>query len=177
MLVITYDDDNALSLVRTDLLDYCATMIEAMTRAQYAEGVRRQLGSIGVPEQYVIPTVVELREEWPELQQFGPYRIVPIVSFEGRVSVQVQKSDDVIVQFAPHNVAEHVIHAMQVYAAADLDSSYSRYLRGVIGIDAARASAAVAALGEHLHTDLDPPPPAPGPRQKRRGKRRRKRGH
>lgn len=156
LTVVAYDDDHVLSLDRTDLHAYTETLIAALTRAQYAEGVRRQLRTAGasrghaVSDEHAAASVVELRDEWPELPTFGPYRIVPIVSIDGRPSVQVHKGEQVIVQFAPHNVAEHVVHALQVYAAADLDASYRRYLVGVIGVDERTAAGAIAALGDHL---------------------------
>lgn len=161
MLVITYDDDNVLSLGRDELLEYVATMAEAGMRAQYAEGVRRQLreilrkrpGAGPKAERYVIETVAELRGEWPELRRFPPYEIHDVVSFEGRTSVQIWRAGEVIAQLAPSNVDEHIAHALRVYAGADLDASYRRYLVGVIGIEDGRARAAVHTLGQHLREE------------------------
>lgn len=158
MLTIEYDDDNVLPLNRDQLLAYVTTLTDAMMRAQYAEGVRRQLlaavrGESGrvspVDERHAIETVQLLREEWPELPEFPPFTIRPCASIEGRTSVQVWRDDQIIVQLAPHNVSEHVVHALRVYAAADLDASYRRYLIGSIGLDPGRATAVVAELAEH----------------------------
>lgn len=159
MLTIEYDADNVLALNRDSLLSYVATMTDALMRARYSEGVRRQLldvlaKSAGLPitaasDQYAVVTVNELRQEWPELATFPPYEIRPCVSAEGRISVQVWRGDDVIAQLAPHNVHEHVVHALSVYAAADLDASYRRMLVGSIGLDPARASQVVDDLANY----------------------------
>ena len=172
-LTITYDDDHALSLGRDELLMYVFTMMDALTRAQYTEAVRRQLITVGVPERMVLPSVIELREEWPELPTFGGYSLRPTVSFEGSCSVQVYHGDTFVVQFAPRNVREHIEHALRVYVAADLDSSYRRYLLGVIGIEPGRATNVVEDLGNYLPGDDPPdPPPRPRPRPPRRKRRR-----
>ena len=151
MLTIEYDQDNVLALGRDELLEYVAVLNDALVRAIYTEGMRRQFrDQWNLADDVALPTVQEIRDSWPELRRFHPFEIRPCVSFEGNVSVQVWRGDQVVVQFAPHNVREHVNHAMQVYAVADLDASYRRYLLGVIGTDKARAAAAVATLGKHL---------------------------
>lgn len=163
MLTVEYDEDNVLPLNRDSLFAYVAAMAEALMRAQYAEGVRRQLVDVlggrgkrkgkGLPDREVqtaaILQVQEIRQEWPDLPAFPPYTIKPIVSFEGRCSVQVWKGEQVIVQFAARNVHEHIVHALRVYAAADLDESYRRMLIGTIGLDESRATACVADLANY----------------------------
>lgn len=151
MLTITYDDDNALSLTRDELLEYVATMSTALMRATYAEAVRAQFRDhLKIPDHLALPTLQDLRDEWPELPAFGVYELRPTVSFEGRCSVQVWRGDRFVIQLAPHNVQEHISHALAVYAAADLDASYRRFLVGVIGTDDSRARAAVATLSQHF---------------------------
>jgi hypothetical protein len=163
MLTIEFDADNVLALNRDSLFAYVAAMADALVRAQYTEGVRRQLVAVlggrgtrkgkGMSEReagmLAIAQVQELRDDWPDLPTFPPYSIKPVVSFEGRCSVQVWRGEQVIVQFAPRNVNEHIVHALRVYAAADLDESYRRMLIGVIGLDAARATACVADLANY----------------------------
>jgi hypothetical protein len=151
MLTITYDDDHALSLTYSDLLEYVGALSAALMRALYTEAVRGQFRDrLKMPDKLALPTLQDLRDEWPDLATFGGYELRPTVSFEGRCSVQVWHADTMVVQFAPHNVREHIAHALAVYAAADLDASYRRFLVGVIGTDDMRARAAVAELTQHF---------------------------
>lgn len=172
VLTIEYDNDNVLSLGRSELLDYVAVMSDALQRARYREAMRRQLRSMGVNDQVAIPMIVDLSDEWPELTRFNGYELRPCVSIDGRPSVQVYHGEAFVVQLAPHNVTEHIAHALAVYANADLDSSYRRFLTGVIQTEPWRAEAAVHNLGEHFPTEDDTPPPRRGG-GKRRGRGRR----
>jgi hypothetical protein len=158
ILVINYGGENVLSLAGDKLLAYCAAMADAMMRARFAEGIRRQLTerlpkSEDLGMQYAVETVSAIRDEWPTLPRFGDYSINDCVSFEGRISVQVKRGAAIIAQFAPHNVREHIAHALEVYAAADCENAYRRYLTGTIGLDAGTAGAVITDLGKHLREE------------------------
>jgi hypothetical protein len=156
-LTIEYNDHDILGLGRDDMLDYVAALSDALMRARYTEGVRRQLVAAGIDEHDVLPFLVDLRDEWPDLPRFGQYEIRPCVSFEGRASVDVfihgKDGPESLVQFSPSNVHEHVNHVLQVYANADLDASYRRTLINLIGLDAGTATAMIGTLGEHLREE------------------------
>lgn len=146
LLTVSYDDDHVLALNGDGLHQYAATLTAALMRGRYVEAVRRQFASIGLPEDVALPTIQQFREELPELPEFDTFRIEPIVSYEGRVSVMISQDGKRVAQLLPRNVREHIVHAYQVYAAADLDAAYARFARGVIGIDAGRAAAMVGTL-------------------------------
>lgn len=52
-------------------------------------------------------------------------------------------------QLDPDEAREHAVQVLGVLAAADLDSGLRRALVGPVGLDEARASAVIHALGEH----------------------------
>lgn len=154
MLVITYDDDNVLSLGRDELLNYVAVMSDALARARYTEGVRRQLrDQFKFSESVVMLTLTQLRKTWPDLPRFGPYEIRPCVSFEGRTSVDVWRGDKQLAQFDAGMLAEHISQTLIAYAGADLDAAYRRFLVGEVGISDGEARLCVTTLNRHLREE------------------------
>lgn len=156
-LTVEFNDHDVLGLDRDGMLAYVAALSDAMMRARYTEGVRRQLVGAGIDERLVLPTVADLREDWPELPRFGQFEVRPCVSYEGRCSVDVwhhgPAGDELVVQFAPEQLRSHIAHVLEVYAAADLDASYRRFLVATIDLDESRATAMIATLGDYLREE------------------------
>jgi hypothetical protein len=154
MLTVEFTDDDVLPLSGADMLAYVATLSDALARAQYAEAVRRQLREqFTMREDMMMHTIIQLRDSWPDLRRFGRYEIRPCVSMEGRTSVDVWLGDRNLVQFSPDQLREHIAYVLRVYAWADLDSAYRRFLVGQVGIDQGAASLCVSTLNRHVREE------------------------
>lgn len=178
MLVITYDEHHVLSLTGDEMSAYINGLSAAVARAHYAEAIRSQLTSIGLKMEVIVPFIMDVRDEWPELPSFAGYSLHDVVSAEGLCSVQVRRGERVIIQMEAPEMASHLLDALTVYAGADLDSSYLRILKGMIGLAEGPASMYVSKLSEHLPESLftvtAPPTPKPRPPRPAKGKRRRR---
>lgn len=149
-LVITFDDDNVLHLEPSALVDWCTALSMGLLRAQYAEGIRRQMRARGMTDLRAATVAMGWRSGLLDLPTFPPYEIRPCVSVEGRTSVQVWRGDKIVVQFAQINVQEHIYQCLGGITSMSHDTAYHDYLTREMGWSESAARKLITGLADYL---------------------------
>ncbi|WP_067171155.1 hypothetical protein [Microtetraspora niveoalba] len=154
VVAIHYDDDQSRVLNHEAALRYAAAVHAAATRAEHDAAVVAQLVKIGLPKAIVAQALHDLRNDRPPHTATitAPLQLEPCVSAHRGVGyLEVYVAGRLVGQWDPDDARDHAANVLAVLAAVDLDAAYRRYLIGTVGLDRARAEAAVGGLAAHLN--------------------------
>lgn len=148
-----------LPLTRETGLAYAATVMEAAARAEYDQAVYRHMYEMLGDHRQALSTVLELREDRLPLDDSAtfPFTFEPLVlskTMTGAVNGYVRGA--AVTQWPVADARQHALHVLDAVVAVELDTAYHRYLKTVIGLEAADCRAAVGLLREHRPDDGGP---------------------
>ncbi|WP_026923307.1 hypothetical protein [Glycomyces arizonensis] len=150
-VAIHYTPDRSISLNAPLARAYARDVTGAISTAEYAAAVLRQLTTIGVDEDNAAPTVGDLMgKAWKGLDLADGVRAVPLISQrDRRPYVRIDVDGHPLTQWEPVDAHDHVMNVMNVAAAARLDSAYYEFLKGPLDLPEEKARGLVADLAQH----------------------------
>lgn len=131
---------------------YAAAVVRACAEAEHDAAVVRMLAALGLDREAGGLLVGELREDraGADTAATAPLTFTPGVSaFTGEAFLHLALDGQGHGQLDPAAAREHALYVLETPAVADLDRSLFVKLTDGLGLDEARARAAVARLGEH----------------------------
>lgn len=141
---IDFNADTSATLNPAAAAAYASGVLTAAMRAAHDAGVFTQLTERGIPEADVARTILDLRNDRPDLPSTGTsLALVPGVNPQGVPFLVVEIDGKATGQWTVEDGRNHATHVLEAVHAADLDAAYHRYLMGVIGLDNESATAAV----------------------------------
>lgn len=148
-------EDVARVLTPTQAQAYAHVFIESAVRATYDAAVYAQMRDLGLDHNSAGLCVMDLREERPELDMgpVKPLRLEPGVNAKGQPFIGIHLAgrdgkEEPYAQVDIRQAKHHAMSVLEVSIAADFDSAYLRFLKGM-DIPDEKARAAVGALAEH----------------------------
>lgn len=152
-IVIDFDADHSTRLDEASAVRYALAVLDAVQAAEYDAAIIRQLhGKLGLDQQVAAEFVAkEARPTRRALRPTGtPLALTPGVSHrDGRGFLSVTVAEKPVGQWELTDAREHARHILEAVVAVDYDDAYYAALTGPLGLDADRARAVVADIGEH----------------------------
>lgn len=154
VVTISFTEDRALTLTPDAAGPYAATVLAAAQRAEHDAAVFTQLRKRGLDTKMAAGTIVDLREDRPDLdhEATAPMMLDSGVTGQGKPFLTMRVDGRPVGQLTPRGAREHAQMALEAVTAADLDAAYYRYLAGTCRLPEPTARAAVQDLADHRDT-------------------------
>lgn len=151
MVTVEFGQDRSITLDEQGAFQYAKAILTAVQYAEYDAAVLKQMRELmpGADEQTVMQLVVDMRNERPEPDFTGyePFALVPGVSiYSGKGFLTVMLDGKRAGQWDIPAAREHAMMAIEALIVADLDNTYLKILKGIVGLEDEKSRQVVAQL-------------------------------
>lgn len=150
VVTIDYGTDHSLGIDPSNVVQHVSAVYAAAHRAEYDAAVVRQLDNL-VGREHAAQLITDMRSDRPPIDQsaLAPLELLPGVNQAGDPFIAIMLAGKPVGQWTVSDALEHAEAVSSAVHVADLDTIYYRTLVNLVGLDAARASRAVADLINH----------------------------
>lgn len=151
-VAITYGADIAWTLAREQAVAYSVACHQIAITAEHDAAVFGLLRSTGLPERTAGAFIVEDLRPGRRFDDAAtaPLRFRPALGLRAGPFITLHVNGEQVGELSPADLLDHSSNVLVVLAAADLDTRLHTALIDRIGLDDARARAAVGSLSKHL---------------------------
>lgn len=138
MVEVEIDKDTSIVLDRTNCLEYGYAILSAVAHAEYDAAVMKQLTSkLEIKPEDALQVVLDMRQDRAPINMAAtsPLALVPGVNKELKPFLTVKVHDEAVGQWTLKDAREHALAAIEAHIVADLDTSYLKELKGLIGLE------------------------------------------
>lgn len=136
--VVHHGDDAVKAMDAEEALRYCATVMEAASRAEYDQALYAQLAEMYKDPLAALEDVEHLRDDRPPLDNAAtlPFTFTPIVASKTtQGAVEVRVNGEQISLWTLVDVRQHALHVMDVAMGVHMDGAYYRFLLQRLGLE------------------------------------------
>lgn len=150
VVTLSIDADFAVTLTPTRALAYASALLAAVADAEYDAAIVQQvMAALGLDLEHAFQLVNDMRAERPARAASG-LTFVPGVSARAKHPfIILEREGKPIAQLEVGSARRHAMHVLEAPTGADLDSAYYKVLRGLVGLDEARARNVVEDIVNH----------------------------
>lgn len=149
IVVVEADADHAFTLNPRAALQYAAAVTAAASRAEYDAAISAQLTAAGGTRKDVAATILDIREDRPDLVFPPELTFVPGVNPAGKAFIRIDIAGKAAGQVSPAAARSHALGILEALQVAQLDATYLEHLTTKVRLDERSARHVVAELINH----------------------------